>query len=103
MLYGRLDDQREQAAGRLSQALHESGGTHQARLERDAAIARYTDQVAQFDAVENGLCFGRLDFSDGSPRYVGRIGIFDSDGDFEPLLMDWRAPAARPFLSLIHI
>ena len=97
MLYGRLDDQREQAAGRLSQALHESGGTHQARLERDAAIARYTDQVAQFDAVENGLCFGRLDFSDGSPRYVGRIGIFDSDGDFEPLLMDWRAPAARPF------
>ncbi|MBW8806882.1 MAG: AAA family ATPase, partial [Catenulisporales bacterium] len=30
-------------------------------------------------------------------RYIGRIGILDDDGDFEPLLLDWRAPAARPF------
>ncbi len=33
----------------------------------------------------------------GVPRYVGRIGIFDQSGEYEPLLVDWRAPAARPF------
>ena len=29
--------------------------------------------------------------------YIGRIGLFDESGDYEPLLVDWRAPAARPF------
>src|SRR6185312_176036 len=48
--------------------------------------------------VESGLCFGRLDLEDTTEvRYIGRIGIFDADGDHEPLLVDWRAPAARPF------
>src|SRR4051812_13348569 len=49
------------------------------------------------NAVENGLCFGRLDFTEGSPQYIGRIGLFAEDADREPLLIDWRAPAARPF------
>jgi len=97
MLYGRLDDLRDQASNRLARALHQTGGTHQARSERDTTIGMYTEKVAQFDAVENGLCFGRLDFSDGKPTYIGRIGIFDESGEFEPLLLDWRAPAARPF------
>src|SRR6185312_16683044 len=48
--------------------------------------------------VESGLCFGRLDLEDTTEvRYIGRIGIFDADGDHEPLLVDWRAPVARPF------
>ena len=37
----------------------------------------YTEQLAQLNAVENGLCFGRLDFRDGERRHIGRIGIFD--------------------------
>jgi DNA helicase IV len=55
--------------------------------------------LAQFDAAENGLCFGRLDFSGGDRRYIGRLGIFDESAEYEPLLVDWRAPAARPFYS----
>jgi DNA helicase IV len=31
------------------------------------------------------------------PRYIGRIGLFGEDRDADPLLIDWRAPAARPF------
>src|SRR5262249_10162881 len=27
----------------------------------------------------------------------GRLGIRDEDADYKPLLLDWRAPAARPF------
>ena len=98
MLYDRLDGLREQAAERLAGALRDTGGTPQARSQRDASVGMYTEQLAQLNAVENGLCFGRLDFDDGDDaRYIGRIGIFDEDGDYDPLLIDWRAPAARPF------
>ncbi|MEV0722292.1 AAA family ATPase [Micromonospora purpureochromogenes] len=97
LLYGRLDDMREQAAQRLTEELRNTGGTLQARSQRDGAVQMYADQVEQFSAVENGLCFGRLDDTDGARHYIGRIGIFDTTGDYDPLLMDWRAPAARPF------
>jgi DNA helicase IV len=97
MLYERLDGLRGRAVRRLAAALRQTGGTPQARAERDATIGRYAEQLAQFDAGENGLCFGRLDFHDGDRRYVGRLGIFDESADYEPLLVDWRAPAARPF------
>ncbi|MER7588985.1 ATP-binding domain-containing protein [Micromonospora sp. NPDC127501] len=97
MLYNRLDQLREQATQRLTAELHNTGGTLQDRSQRDSSVAMYADQVEQFSAVENGLCFGRLDGDDDSRRYIGRIGIFDTSGDYDPLLMDWRAPAARPF------
>ncbi|MCZ7438860.1 AAA family ATPase [Micromonospora sp. WMMC241] len=97
MLYDRLDGLREQAARRLDEELRHTGGTQQARSQRDATVAMYADQVEQFSAVESGLCFGRLDGDDDAARYIGRIGIFDTAGDYDPLLMDWRAPAARPF------
>ena len=47
------------------------------------------------DAEQEGLVFGRLDRTDGEVRYVGRIGV--RDADYEPLVIDWRAPAAEPF------
>ncbi|HEU5156770.1 MAG TPA: AAA family ATPase [Streptosporangiaceae bacterium] len=97
MLYGRLDDLREQAAARQAAVLRETGGNAQALVERDVATARYTERLAQLTAAENGLVFGRLDFRDGERRYIGRLGILDETDDYEPLLMDWRAPAARPF------
>ena len=98
MLYGRLDNLREQATGRLAGLLRETGGTPQARSQRDAVTGMYAERVAQFDAVENALYFGRLELHDGGHRHIGRIGIFDDEsGEYEPLLLDWRAPAARPF------
>ena len=98
MLYVRLDQMREQAQRRLADALaRPSGGTHQARSERDSAVTMYADQIRQWDAAEHGLCFGRLDFDNGEHRHIGRLGLFDPDNDYEPLLVDWRAPAARPF------
>ncbi|NUT33949.1 MAG: AAA family ATPase, partial [Hamadaea sp.] len=106
MLYDRLDVLREQSGERLSAALLQTGGTPQERSQRESAIAMHAEQQAQYGAVENGLCFGRLDMAPaddttphtaGERRYIGRIGIFDEDREFEPLLLDWRAPAARPF------
>ncbi|WP_407942610.1 HelD family protein [Micromonospora globbae] len=97
MLYHRLDELREQAARRLTEELRTTGGTRQAQSQRDSSVRMYAEQVEQFSAVEEGLCFGRLDGEDGSRHYIGRIGILDRDGDLDPLLIDWRAPAARPF------
>ena len=96
-LYQRLDQLRANSAQRLADALRATGGTPQERSQRDTSVSLYTEQVAQFGGVENGLCFGRLDYDNDDRQYIGRIGLFDESGDYEPLLVDWRAPAARPF------
>jgi DNA helicase IV len=96
-LYERVDALRAQAEARLAEVLGEAGGTAQSRLERDAAVARYTDRLARYDAAEHGLCFGRIDLRDGERRHIGRIGLLDESAEGEPLLIDWRAPAARAF------
>lgn len=96
-LYERLDQLRDQADRRLRGILLESGGTPQGRSQREATRSHYAEQLAQMNSVENGLCFGRLDFTAENPRYIGRIGLFAENPDHDPLLIDWRAPAARPF------
>jgi DNA helicase IV len=97
VLYTRLDALRKRASNRMAAVLRQTGGTPQARVERDTFSAMYRQQLAQFDAAEHGLCFGRLEFSDGELRYVGRLGIHSDSDDYAQLLMDWRAEAARPF------
>jgi len=101
VLYDRLDAMRSYAQDRLRTVLLETGGTPQARSERESYTALYTEDLAKYDAAEHGLCFGRIDLAgtDAEPehRYIGRLGILDEDNDYEPLLLDWRAPLSRPF------
>ncbi|MGK4579488.1 HelD family protein [Kitasatospora sp. HPMI-4] len=97
-LYRRLDALREETSSRLAGLPAASaGGTAQARVEREVAHGHWAERLAQLDAAEQGLCFGRLDLSDGDRRYIGRLGLLDGADSREPLLIDWRAPAARPF------
>ncbi|GAA0553988.1 AAA family ATPase [Paractinoplanes ferrugineus] len=96
-LYQRLDSLRDQADERLKGILLESGGTPQGRAQREANRSHYADQLAQMNAVENGLCFGRLDYTAGETRYIGRLGLSAPEHDQDPLLIDWRAPASRAF------
>ncbi|MFC8236783.1 HelD family protein [Streptomyces sp. NPDC057284] len=97
MLHTRVETLRDDARHQLAGVLRETGGTRQGRLEREAAVGRYAAQVARYDAAENGLCFGRLDLRDGDRYYIGRVGLPAESADDDPLLLDWRAPAARPF------
>jgi DNA helicase IV len=98
MLYERLDRLRLRASGYLAETLIGGVATpDQGMSERDSTAAEWSRRVSQLNAAENGLCFGRLDLEDGERRYVGRLGIVDDEGDYESLLLDWRAPAARPF------
>ncbi|WP_228046302.1 HelD family protein [Saccharopolyspora montiporae] len=96
-LYGKLDLLREETTRRLRETLGQTGGSPQARTERDISTRMYTERLTQLSAVEHGLCFGRIDQDDGETFHIGRLGLFDEDNDYEPLLIDWRAPAARPF------
>ncbi|WP_405092463.1 AAA family ATPase [Micromonospora sp. NBC_01392] len=56
-------------------------------------------QHEELRRAREGLVFGRLDARDGTVRHVGRVGLRDDGEDGEPLLLDWRAPAARPFYT----
>ncbi|MFD2081506.1 DNA helicase IV [Actinopolymorpha cephalotaxi] len=96
MLYDRLDSLRERAQRRLD-AVHrgEHALTHQSMSERQSYHELLTGRLSQLGAVERGLCFGRLDNDDDTRLYIGRIGLFDDD--YEPVLVDWRAPAAQAF------
>jgi DNA helicase IV len=100
-LYERLDLLRSQTRDRLEETRRRgASGTHQARSERDAFAALYEDRLAQLEAVEPGLCFGRLDMapldtSGGERLHIGRLGL--TDDHLDTLLVDWRAPAAEPF------
>ncbi len=95
-LYQRLDEVRDATRARLTEVRRRGGsGTPQARSERDAFAALYEDRLTALDAVESGLCFGRLDRDDGESLHIGRIGL--SDERHESMLVDWRAPAAAAF------
>ena len=98
-LYTRLDAERERVKDRYRATLRgpidpQDGGT---LVDRDAEVRALARQMTRLDVADSGLCFGRLDSTTGERRYIGRIGILDENTEFEPLLLDWRAPAARPF------
>ncbi|SDF07668.1 DNA helicase IV [Blastococcus aurantiacus] len=98
-LFDRLDEVRERSVGRLADALALVPHNPQAVGEREASVELHSRRIVALDAAESGLVFGRLDRHDsGTPRYIGRIGLF-ADGADEPLLVDWRAPAAQPFYT----
>jgi DNA helicase IV len=97
-LYARLDAERARVKGRYGEALRspidpQNGGT---LVQRDAEVRALAKTASRLNVADNGLCFGRLDDLAGEPTYIGRIGLFEEDS-YEPLLLDWRAPAARAF------
>ena len=105
MLYTRLDELRAEKLEQLTRTRRGGAqGSIQNVSERDSFAALYEDRLAQLNAVEDRLVFGRLDLDedvnrsgeeDGSPRYIGRIGM--TDEDLTRLMVDWRAPEAAAF------
>ncbi|EHR60993.1 DNA/RNA helicase, superfamily I [Saccharomonospora cyanea NA-134] len=93
-LYTRLDAERVRVKAEYDAALRGTGGTP---MERDVAVRALAKERKRLDVSDSGLCFGRLDTLSGEHRYIGRIGLFDEEDSYEPVLLDWRAPASRPF------
>ncbi|MBP2335897.1 hypothetical protein JOF41_002075 [Saccharothrix coeruleofusca] len=86
-LHARVDAMRQEAVKRLAGTRGSDGGS----------VAVWRAEVTRLDAVRQGMCFGRLDMRDSGSVYIGRLSLFDEDD--EPLLLDWRAPAARAFYT----
>jgi DNA helicase IV len=104
LVYARLSEatRSAQQVATAGQALYQSDRSSFVReedgtglFERDVFAFQAAKRLAVLDAEHEGLVFGRLDRTDGEVRYIGRIGI--RDADYEPLVIDWRAPAAEPF------
>ncbi len=64
-------------------------------VERDAFVHVASRRKHLLNREHEGLVFGRLDFDDRVVHHVGRIGVLDEK--YDPLVLDWRAPAAAPF------
>ncbi|GIF49542.1 AAA domain-containing protein [Asanoa ferruginea] len=94
-VYERLEELRAQARALEGEGHgRASGNTAVGLVERDAIVHRAAVRLHELDTEEEGLVFGRLDFDDGEIYHIGRLGVRDGH---EPLLVDWRAPAAAPF------
>ncbi len=95
-VYARLEVMREQAK-ELKKEGHSraTSGPLTGLVERDAMVLRAVAKMSDLDSQEEGIVFGRLDFDDGDTYRIGRLGVRDEER--EPLVVDWRAPAAAPF------
>ncbi|WP_239067140.1 HelD family protein [Actinomadura bangladeshensis] len=102
-VYARLDVERAKAEAALREGPAAGGGAaFQARVESAVATDEAARRLARLGGVEHALCFGRIDHragagGPGDTFYIGRIGLRDED--HEPILIDWRAAAARPFYT----
>ena len=91
----RLDVLRAEAQRRQAESVRPTGGSPQAVYERDVTAQAAANRRAELDLAGEGLVFGRLDLGDGAVHHVGRRGLRTDDQ--EPIVVDWRAPAAAPF------
>ncbi|MFF2370903.1 HelD family protein [Agromyces sp. NPDC058110] len=66
--------------------------------ERDALVAHHAQRLQGLRTAQYGLLLGGVETDEGERYRIGRIGLSDPD-DGERLLIDWRAPVARPFYT----
>lgn len=95
-MYRLLDERLADARAQLADVLKSSADSAGEVYARDVAAERLARQVRRLEGAEEGLAFGRVDGADGTVLHIGRLGLHVDDRDL-PLLVDWRADAARPF------
>ncbi|WP_436534422.1 HelD family protein [Actinoplanes sp. HUAS TT8] len=88
-------DRRDQLLEHLRAELAEPAADELGRA-RQRGLRR---QFEELQRAGDGLVFGRLDALDGTVRHIGRAGVRAAEEDADPLVVDWRAPVARPFYT----
>ncbi|MER8070737.1 AAA family ATPase [Streptomyces sp. NPDC094034] len=97
-MYGLLDQQIADVQVQLAKVLRSSADSAGEVYARDVAAERLPRQLRRLEGAEEGLVFGRIDHADGTVLHIGRIGLHVGSQGL-PLLVDWRAQAARPFYA----
>ncbi|WP_405362791.1 HelD family protein [Kitasatospora sp. NBC_00085] len=95
-VYGLLEERLAGARAELVQVLAAPAEGASESYERELAAGRLASEVRRLEGAREGLVFGRIDAGDGFSLRIGRIGLHVDESDL-PLLVDWRADAARPF------
>ena len=112
MLFSRLDAEVAAARAQLDKVqadVDPDNPDSDALVRRETQYHALNAKLDTLNVAEVGLVFGRLDIADsdadnpveGRPeldrRYIGRLGMEDRADNYRTLLLDWRAPMARPY------
>jgi DNA helicase IV len=91
-------DHAYEALDRMRSTLERTGDMMATEFAAVAMEAWAKRRVRTFQDAERGLCFGRLTLDVAlRPLYVGRRWVHDDQ--HEMLVVNWQAPAARPFYT----
>lgn len=111
-LFAHLDREVEAASERLEEvqrAVDPDNPDADALVRRETEYHALNAKLDDLNIAETGLVFGRIDIADADPenpvpgrgvldrRYIGRMGMDDRADNYRTLLLDWRAPMARPY------
>lgn len=112
MLFARLDTEVAQSNERLREVMKRVDAANpdaEALVQRETEYHALNARLDRLNLAQLGLIFGRIDVADpeaenpvpGRPgmdrRYIGRMGLDAREEGYRTLLLDWRAPMARPF------
>jgi DNA helicase IV len=88
-------------AKRLADEAHERDQDYvlDSLFERDVVASQAAHRIRVLDVPKGRMAVGRLDREDGDRWYIGRLAVADTAGD--PLIIDWRAPAAEAFYRAV--
>lgn len=96
----RVQQLREDATQQLLVAGQQRAGVLQQSLDRDVHMQTLARRLRQLENIGPKACLGFMLTTTGNKIYIGRAGLSDEFGN--QLMIDWRAPAARPFFSATH-
>jgi DNA helicase IV len=83
---------------RMKEALLRAAEAGATEISQQAIEDWATGRLRTFEDADRGLCFGRIDSEEAAdPIYVGRRWVHTEDR--LPLVVNWQAPAARPFYT----
>ena len=91
-------DEAYECLDRMRDALIRAADAGATEVASEAIESWANERLRTFADAERGLCFGRID-SEGAADaiYVGRRWVHDDDRG--ALVVNWQAPAARPFYT----
>ncbi|MER6330374.1 AAA family ATPase [Streptomyces sp. NPDC001034] len=95
-VYKLLTERLSEARVQFASVLKAPADSPEEAYERENTAERLAKEIRRLEGAETGLIFGRIDWTDGMALRIGRIGLQTEEDDI-PLLVDWRANAARPF------
>jgi DNA helicase IV len=83
---------------RMKEALLRAAEAGATEISQQAIEDWATGRLRTYEDADRGLCFGRIDSEEAAdPIYVGRRWVHDDDR--RALVINWQAPAARPFYT----